>query len=413
MNYCDAPGLMPLEIALEKMQSSVECIARTENALLDHALDRILAEDIASPIMVPGYNNSAMDGYALRACDLQGADTLELIGKSFAGAAFSGEVNTGQCVRIMTGAEMPSGTDTVVIQEKTTVSDGTVTFLDTPKPGSNVRLAGNDIRCGDLLLQTGRRLSPTDIGLLASIGLAQVKVYCPIKVGLFSSGDELRLPGQPLEQGCIYDSNRFVIAAMLKRLGCEVLNLGIIADNPVLLEQAFEQACDQCDAVISSGGVSVGEADYTKEVLDKLGNINFWKLAIKPGKPFAFGHIERQHKKTVFFGLPGNPVSATVTFHKLALPCLQIISGESLSESLTLSLTVTGALKKRPGRTDYQRGNLKMTDQGLTADSNGTQSSGMLTSMSKSNCYIVLENERSSVEAGEQVTVEPYDRWLS
>tara|TARA_B100000809_G_scaffold55214_1_gene51016 strand:- start:2462 stop:3676 length:1215 start_codon:yes stop_codon:yes gene_type:complete len=404
---------MPLDIALEKMQSSVKCIARTESVLLENALDRILSEDIVSPIMVPGYNNSAMDGYALRACDLQDTNTLELIGKSFAGAAFSGKLNTGQCVRIMTGAEMPSGTDTVVMQEKTAARDRTVTFLDTPKQGSNVRLAGNDIGCGDLLLQMGRRLSPTDIGLLASIGLAQVKVYCPIKVGLFSSGDELRLPGQPLQQGCIYDSNRFVIAAMLKRLGCEVLNLGIIADNPALLQQAFELACDQCDAVISSGGVSVGEADYTKEVLDELGEINFWKLAIKPGKPFAFGHIERQHKQTVFFGLPGNPVSATVTFHRLALPCLQIISGESLTESLTLTLPVNGALKKRPGRTDFQRGKLKITEQGLTADSSGTQSSGMLTSMSNSNCYIILENERSSVEAGEQVTVEPYDRWLS
>lgn len=413
MSCCDAPGLMPLDVALEKLHSSVECVARVESVTLENALDRILAEDVVSSIMVPGYDNSAMDGYALRAEDLANSNNLKQVGKSFAGAPYLGDVAVGDCVRIMTGAEMPMGLDTVVMQENTSADGNNISFHSSPRKGDNVRLAGNDISTGDTLLKAGRRLSPTDIGLLASLGLARVKVRTPIKVGLFSSGDELRLPGQTLERGCLYDSNRFVIAAILKRLGCDVLNLGIIKDDPAALKQAFEKACDECDAVISSGGVSVGEADYTKDILDELGEINFWKLAIKPGKPFAFGKISHQGRETVFFGLPGNPVSATVTFHQLALPCLQIMNGEVRPEPLTLSLPVDKGLKKRPGRTDFQRGKLELTAQGLTANSSGVQSSGMLTSMSNSDCYIILENERASVNSGEFVTVQPYDRWIT
>lgn len=412
MSCCDAPGLMPLEVALEKLHSSVECVARTETVSIDKALDRVLAEDIVSSILVPGYDNSAMDGYAVKAADLADSDCLLQVGKSFAGAPYLEELQSGQCVRIMTGAEMPAGADTVVMQEKTHPKGNSIFFESSPKTGDNVRLAGNDITIGDKLLNSGKRLGPTDIGLLASLGLHRIKVYTPIKVGLFSTGDELRLPGQALERGCLYDSNRFVVAAMLQRLGCDVMNLGIIKDDPESLKQAFEKACSECDAVISSGGVSVGEADYTKEILDELGEINFWKLAIKPGKPFAFGHIGEGNKHTTFFGLPGNPVSATVTFHQLALPCLQIMSGETKTEPLTLSLPVNTKLKKRPGRTDFQRGQLQITQEGLIADSSGSQSSGMLTSMTHSNCYIVLENERGSVESGETVTVVPYDHWI-
>lgn len=412
MISCDAPGLMPLEVALNKLHSAVECVARIESVTLEGALDRVLAEEVVSSLMVPGYDNSAMDGYALRADDLNNSDTLQQVGKSFAGTPYLSEVHSGECVRIMTGAEMPAGADTVVMQENTTAHDNSITFRSSPRAGDNVRLAGNDIAIGDTLLTTGRRLSPTDVGLLASLGVACVNVYTPIKVGLFSSGDELRLPGQALERGCLYDSNRFVVSAMLKRLGCEVLNLGIIKDDPSALKQAFEKACEQCDVVITSGGVSVGEADYTKEILDELGEMNFWKLAIKPGKPFAFGKISQGNKSTVFFGLPGNPVSATVTFHQLALPCLQIMAGEKISEPLTLSIPVNTNLKKRPGRTDFQRGKLEPSEQGLIASSSGVQSSGMLTSMSNSDCYIVLENERGSVNSGDTVTVIPYDRWL-
>lgn len=412
MTVCDAPGLMPLESALETLHSSVKRVVKTERVTLENALDRILAEDAVSSIMVPGYDNSAMDGYAVRAEDLQQSDTLQQVGASFAGSPFQGVLKAGQCVRIMTGAEMPTGANSVVMQENTSAQDDKITFTGTTEHGDNLRLAGNDISIGDTLLTTGRRLSPVDIGLLASLGLPDVSVYAPLKVGLFSTGDELRLPGQTLERSCLYDSNRFVVAAMLKRLGCEVLNLGIIKDDPDALTQAFEQACQQCDAVISSGGVSVGEADYTKEVLDTLGEINFWKLAIKPGKPFAFGFIKRNEKSTAFFGLPGNPVSAAVTFHQLALPCLQIMSGEQTEEPLALSLPVNHPLKKRPGRTDFQRGHIVTQKGQLTANSSGIQSSGMLTSMTESNCYIVLEQEQGSINSGETVKVIPFDRWL-
>jgi len=377
--------------------------------------------------MVPGYNNSAMDGYALRAEDQGNESGFKIVGTSFAGEPFLGRVNTAECVRIMTGAEMPDGSDSVIMQENAQRQGETVSFSTVIQKGDNVRLMGNDISIGDTLLSAGRRLSPTDIGLLASLGLPKVEIYEPIKVGLFSTGDELRLPGETLQRSCLYDSNRFVIAAMLKRLGCEVLNLGIIKDDPVALKEAFKQACEKCDAIITSGGVSVGEADYTKEILDELGSINFWKLAIKPGKPFAFGSIQndnvspappqkgsnrKANPATVFFGLPGNPVSATVTFHQLALPCLQIMSGETTYDPLTLTLPANTGFKKRPERTDFQRGKLTLRNGNSELNTTGNQSSGMLTSMSQSNCYVVLDSDQGDVSAGEPVTVIPYDRWL-
>lgn len=413
---CDAPGLMPLDQALKTLHASVHCVVEPESEAITDALDRILADNIISTINVPSFDNSAMDGYALRAADLDQSKTLTLIGKSFAGSPFEGQIKAGQCVRIMTGAQMPDGADCVVMQENTRADHQIIHFLTTPKAQDNVRPLGNDIALGDCLLKKGRRLSPSDIGLLASLGLEQVSVYKPLKVALFSTGDELRLPGQSLEPGCIYDSNRFAVAAMLKRLGCAVKNLGIIADDPEQLRAAFIESAKDCHAVISSGGVSVGEADYTKDILDELGQINFWKLAIKPGKPFAFGRLNNQPENSnqpAFFGLPGNPVSAMVAFHQLALPCIQILSGERLTEPLQLSLPAQKTLKKRPGRTDFQRGQLSCDSKGNTAlESTGDQSSGMLSSMSQANAYIILEQERGRVEPGEWVRVVPYDRWI-
>lgn len=418
MSCCDnSPNMMPVNDALARMFDSVPSIEETITLPLEQSLDHILAVDVQSTIDVPGYDNSAMDGYALIANDLTDNSSLNLIGKSFAGAPFNGSVSTGQSVRIMTGAPVPPGADSVVMQENTEVDGNTITFLKQPKVGENIRRAGEDIPQGAIVLEKGRRLSPVDIGLLASIGTPEVTVFRPLKVGIFSTGDELRLPGSNLDEGCIYDSNRFVVRAILQRMGIEIFDLGIIPDQPEALKQAFVKAANECDAVISSGGVSVGEADYTKDILDELGEVSFWKVAMKPGKPFAFGQLASKdndiNSPAFFFGLPGNPVSATVTFHQLALPVLQKMAGLDTPTPLVLPLTSQTSLKKRPGRADYQRGILTQNEDGeLAVTSTGGQGSGILTSLSKADCYIVLEQERGNCEAGETVQVQPFDRWL-
>ncbi len=410
MSCCDTQGLMPFDQALERLLTSVKASRKTEHIKLENCLDRILSQNVVAPINVPGYDNSAMDGYALRAQDLTAPNTLQLAGKSFAGQPFEGELLAGQCVRIMTGAQIPSGADCVIMQEDSRVEGKQVIFSRPATPNSHIRRAGEDISQGSSVLNAGRRLGPADIGLLASLGLAQVEVVQPLRVGLLSTGDELRLPGETLDNGCIYDSNRFVVAAMLERLGVELLDLGIVADNKNALRQALQKAADSCDIVISSGGVSVGDADYIKDILLELGQVDFWKLAIKPGKPFAFGRLG----KAIFFGLPGNPVSAAVTFHQLALPTLRKMAGEYVAPELTISAETRHNLNKRPGRTDFQRGLLTQGEQGeqLVCDT-GSQGSGMLSSMSQSNCYIKLAADCDGISAGESVSVIPYDRWLA
>ncbi len=409
MSCCDTSGLMPFDQALGRLLASVEASKQTQQVALEDCLDRILCQDLQAPINVPGYDNSAMDGYALRAQDLTSPKALQLVGKSFAGQPFEGELQAGQCVRIMTGAQIPSGADCVIMQEDTRTEGEQVHFSRAATPGSHIRRAGEDIQQSSCVLNAGRRLGPADIGLLASLGLTQVEVMQPLRVALLSTGDELRLPGATLDSGCIYDSNRFVVAAMLKRLGVELLDLGIVADNKNSLRQALQQAADSCDVVISSGGVSVGDADYIKEILLELGQVDFWKVAIKPGKPFAFGQLG----KAIFFGLPGNPVSAAVTFHQLALPTLRKMAGECVTPELILNAKTHHNLNKRPGRTDFQRGLLTQGAQGeqLVCDT-GSQGSGMLSSMSHSNCYIKLAANCDGVSAGESVSVIPYDRWL-
>lgn len=411
MGCCNAPGLMPLEDAINQLLNSVKPLTHTESVQLELSLDRILAADITAPINVPGYDNSAMDGYALRAEDITADNnTLTQAGKSFAGAPYPDTLQAGQCVRIMTGAQIPSGADTVVMQEDTACDNEQITFLTSIKPGSHIRKAGEDICNGEVVLEKGRRLRPADLGLLASLGLAEVTVYRKLRIALFSTGDELRLPGQALDPGCIYDSNRFVVEAMLKRLGIDILNLGILPDEKDALRSAFDDAASSCDAIITSGGVSVGEADYTKDILDELGKVNFWKVAVKPGKPFAFGHVGA----AVFFGLPGNPVSAAVTFHQLALPAIQKMAGEIAEPTLSVQAYTEHTLRKHPGRTDFQRGVLTQQEDGSwQVCDTGSQGSGMLSSMVKSNCYIRLESAAGNTAAGDIVEVIPYDRWVS
>ena len=410
MGCCDTTGLMPLEQALKQLQEAVSPTTQTESLAIDKVLNRVLAEDVTAGFNVPAYDNSAMDGYALRAEDLQQNNQLKLIGHAYAGAPYDDEITQGQCVRIMTGAAIPAGANAVVMQENTQADNGCIRFNEQPKPNHNIRFAGEDIAAGATVLQQGKRLTPPDIGLLASLGCDQVQVYKPIRVALFSTGDEIQLPGQALKPGCIYDSNRYVVAAMLERLGAEVINLGVIPDDREKLKQTFIQAADSCDAIVTSGGVSVGEADYTKEVLEQLGQVNFWKIAIKPGKPFAFGKIG----KALFFGLPGNPVAATVTFHQLATPNLRLLAGEKFTDPVPLKLKTLSKLKKHPGRVDFQRGILTSDENGeLCVSNTGEQGSGILSSVSKANCYIKLAKDCGNVDAGETVEVIPFDMWIA
>ncbi|AWB68336.1 molybdopterin molybdenumtransferase MoeA [Saccharobesus litoralis] len=414
---CDAPGLMPVEQAMTQMlESIVEKQGSTLVPLAD-ALDCILAADVVSPINVPVFDNSAMDGYAFPAQDLASFSTLTRVGRVYAGESFTGELKPGECVRIMTGAPMPAGADTVQMQENVTVVDDEHIKLDAvPKMGANVRYAGEDIKQGAVVLQAGERLKPAHLGLLASLGVAEVEIKQPIKVGVFSTGDELVPVGQPLAAGQIYDSNRFFLVALLKRLNVDVIDYGCLVDDIEILRNTLLTAADEVDALITSGGVSVGEADFTKDVLDEIGNVNFWKLAIKPGKPFAFGKIPSiaQNKDILFFGLPGNPVSSFVTCHQLVVPALQTLMGAKKQQKITLTAKSQSTLKKRPGRMDFQRAVYSVSDTGeLVVLSTGAQGSGILTSICQANCYILLAQQQGNVVAGEQVEILPFDQFIS
>ena len=410
MITCDSPGLAPVDQALESLLNFVQPKPGSATIALADADGRVLAEDIHSSLNVPPADNSAMNGYAVRAADLAAGDTLKLAGKSMAGHPFIGQMKAGECIRIMTGAVMPDGADTVVMQENTEVAgEGLIRFPHPAEQGDNVRLCGEDIRSGQQILASGRRLRPADLGLLASIGIAQVSVKPRIKVALMATGDELVAPGQPLATGQIYQSNSFTVGTMLRRLGCEVVDFGIVEDSASALRAAFEQADSAADVVMTTGGVSVGEADYTKDVLESLGRIDFWRLAIKPGKPFACGHLPN----SLFIGLPGNPVSAMVTMHQLATPMLRRLAGEQQVMAQRLTARAAEVLRKRPGRTDFQRGICSYDSDGqLQVRAAGNQSSAVLSSLSQANCYIVLEQQRGRVESGETVTVELFDGLL-
>lgn len=410
MDHCHTSDLISLEQALEKMLSQIAPLQQSESIALTSAAGRITATPVVSPIDVPPFANSAMDGYAVRLSDLNGNSSLAVAGKAFAGAPFTDAWPANTCVRIMTGAPIPAGADAVIMQEQAEVTEAGVRFNAPVTAGQNIRLAGEDILRGASVLPAGITLGAAQLPLLASLGVADVQVMRKLKVAVFSTGDELQPVGQPLQAGEIYDTNRFAVRLMLEQLGCTVIDLGIIRDNQEALRAAFIQADSEADVVISSGGVSVGEADYTKQMLDELGKVSFWKLAIKPGKPFAFGKLQHAW----FCGLPGNPVSAALTFYQLVQPLLAKLAGHTEWQlPPRLKARALTPLKKSPGRLDFQRGIFTSNAQGeLEVSSTGHQGSHVFSSFSQGNCFIVLERERGSVAAGEMVEIEPFNALL-
>lgn len=410
-------ALLPLDQALAQMLAELPA-PNSKNAELlplNQCANRILATSVGSPISVPSFDNSAMDGYAVRAGDLAENRRLTVIGKAFAGKPFEGKLRAGECVRIMTGAMIPAGADAVVMQEETEVLDEqTVLFHQAAKIGQNIRYIGEDVREGEVVLAQGSLLNVASLPLLASLGIDKLPVFPRLKVAILSTGDELTSVGAKLEVGKIYDTNRFAVSLLLEKLHCDIVDYGILPDDPEVFEKVFTQAQQEADVVITSGGVSVGEADFTKDVLEKLGQIGFWKIAMKPGKPFAFGKLE----KAWFFGLPGNPVSALVTFYQLVQPALAKLAGVNAEKiaNLTQNLTAIAAvpLKKSVGRQDFQRGFYAVNEAGeLEVRPVGRQGSHIFSAFYESNCFIVLEAERSNVEAGERVTIQPFNHLLS
>jgi len=414
MSCCDdtalTRGLMPLEQARMKMLDSLSVATEIRECDLQRSVGCILASDIYSPINVPPFNNSAMDGYAMAHQSLTHNQTLMMVGKSFAGIPYQGTVAAGQCIRIMTGAMMPKGCDTVVMQENVSAQKTDITINKLPTVGQNVRGLGEEFAQGQLVLTQGCVITPRHIALLASLGFAKLPVRPKLKVAIFSTGDELVKLGQPLADGEIYDSNRFALIAMLERLPVDIIDYGVIPDDPDKIRAAFVDADLNADVIISSGGVSVGEADFTRDIIQEIGEVNFWKLAIKPGKPIAFGQFEN----SVFFGLPGNPVSSMVTFYQLAKPALLKLGGGIVKPALQLKATLGHNLRKSPGRMDFQRGIVTANDQGeLEVTSTGTQSSSMMGSMCLANCFIVLPQAQGNVNSGDVVMVELFDHVLN
>lgn len=405
---CDTPdpSLLTVEQAQARAMDLATPVSQSETLAIRDALGRVLAEAIVSPLNVPAYANSAMDGYALIAADLPatGEASLKVIGTAYAGNPFAGAAKRGECVRIMTGAKMPEGTDTVIMQEHAQRQDDSITIEPGHRAGQNVRHPGEDIATGAEVLAAGQRIGPAELGLLASLGIAQVNARRRLRVAFFSTGDELRPVGTPLEEGQIYDSNRYTLHGMLTQLGVEIIDMGVIRDDPDAVEAAFHDAANQADAVITSGGVSVGEADFVKATLDKLGQVDFWRVAMKPGKPLALGKL----RQALFFGLPGNPVSVMATFYLFAMPALRKMMGETPIPPITVNAITRQPLKKRPGRVDFQRGVLSNDNGQLLVDAAGMQASHILSGMSRANCFIVLPAETSNIEAGSEVRVLPF-----
>ena len=396
------PRALPVSQVREIVERVVAPVQAVERVAIRSALDRILAEDLVSPIDVPAHDNSAMDGYAVRGDDLapSGTTRLRIVGTALAGQRYGGMAGPGDAVRVMTGAVMPAGFDTVVIQEVVEVDGQTLIVPPDQQPGQNRRLCGEDLARGKPALRAGKRLSPADLGLLASLGFAEVPVRRRLRVAFFSTGDELRSVGEPLAPGEVYDSNRYTIWGMLTRLGIEVIDMGVVRDDPEALEQAMRIAADSADAIVSSGGVSVGEADFTKQVMGKLGDIAFWTIAMRPGRPMAFGRIGQ----AAYFGLPGNPVAVMITFYFFAREALLRMMGASPEPLPFVRAVSQTAFRKRPGRTEYQRARLVHQPDGTMAvHSVGSQGSGVLRSMSEANCIVVLHHDQQSVAVGDAV----------
>lgn len=397
--------------------------ADIETVSLDQAINRILAADLLSPIDVPAADNSAMDGFALNGKCLETNNaviSLKVIGTAFAGKPYEGSIGPGECLKIMTGAVMPAGCDTVIPQEFTSSNDElTIEFKqDQLKPGENRRLRGEDLQKDKPAIAAGRLLRPSDLGLAASLGIASLPVKRKLKVAILSSGDELRALGQELNAGSIYDSNRYSLTGLLNRLNLDIIDCGIVRDDPTSLKQAFVDAASKADVLISSGGVSVGEADFTKQIMQELGDVGFWKIAMRPGRPMAFGVLKpvpgkSPARKTLFFGLPGNPVAVMVTFYQFVRAALLQLNGAHQTEPPLIQAIAEAPIRKKPGRTEFQRAILgRGADGKPTVKLTGSQGAGILRSMSEANCFVILGHEQGNVAAGDWVDIALFDGLL-
>lgn len=409
-NSADCGGKTPslsVDQAREILLEAVTSVEGWETVPIRSALGRVLKRDVIAPFDVPAHDNSAMDGFAVRAQDLRAEENrLELVGTAYAGGAFSGLVGPGQTVRVMTGAVLPRGADAVIMQEAASVEGETVLLPAIAKPGQNVRRAGEDLAVGRPALLAGRRIGPAELGLLASLGLAEVPVHRRPRVAFFSTGDELTSIGRPLGPGEVYDSNRYTLYGVLTHLGLEVLDLGVVRDDPSALEQTFTEAAAQADAILTTGGVSVGEADYVREIMGRLGDVRFWRIDIKPGRPMAFGRLGNAW----LFGLPGNPVAVLVSFYQIVLDALYRLQGlNPLPVHPTFPVPCDSSIRKVPGRREFPRGVLYQTDGQWRVRLSGNQGSGVLRSVTDANCFICLPEERNSVAPGDTVEVQPFD----
>jgi len=406
VDCCSSPGLKPFEQALAQILDSITAVAEIELLPLGDCLDRILAEDLCAKSIQPPWNCSAMDGYALDSSSFDAEKPLIMVGSSFAGHAYEGNVAAGECIRIMTGACLPDDCDTVVMQENVQANGNEITIKSTADQWQHVRKAGSDILAGEKVLAQGQRINPRNIGVVASLGLNKIPVFRKLKVAVFSTGDELVHPGDTLQTGQIYDSNRYAVIAACYRLGCDVIDLGLIPDDREQIKSVMQDAAAAADVLLTSGGVSVGEADFVKPIVEEIGEIHLWKVAIKPGKPIAIGAIGDCR----FFGLPGNPVSAMVTMNLLVQPAIRKLSGMDYSSPIIIPAICESNLSKKPGRKDYQRGYASPDDQGnWHVKSTGTQGSAKLTSVAQGNCYIVLDETSGNVTAGDKVAIQMFD----
>jgi molybdopterin molybdotransferase len=401
------PSSLTMGVAKEKILNEIQPVTEIEELPILNSLNRILAEDLFASMNVPPAANSAMDGYAIYSMDIpkEGTAELVMIGTSWAGRPYIGDLSTGNCVRIMTGGVLPDGADTVVMQENTQQLANKILIDTRTSKGENIRAAGEDFKKGETIIEAGTQLTPAHMGLIASLGTATVKVFRKIRVAYFLTGDELCSVGEQLGPGEIYDSNRYTLYGMLTSPAIEQIDLGVVKDSKVDITQVMETAENSVDVLITTGGVSVGDADYIKEILEKRGLINFWKVAMKPGRPLVFGKLG----STIFFGLPGNPVSAMVTFYQFVVPALKQLMGNKTLDLPTFNVICLSNLKKYPGRVEYQRGILSRNQAGeMVVNKTGKQGSGILSSMAQANCFIILPMENDGVVSGETVEVQPF-----
>jgi molybdopterin molybdotransferase len=403
------PNAMQIESAKKLINSFIKPIKEVESIKLIDSLNRVLAIDLVSPINVPNYDNSAMDGFGFNISSLKNTNKLKVKDTVLAGKPIKSFVKDGEAIQIMTGGKIPIGVDTVIPIELVKYKNNEITFIEMPKIGANIRKCGEDIKQKDIVLSKGTLLYPAELGLIASLGLSKVKVLKKLKVGFFSTGDEIVAAGKKIKSGQVYNSNHYTIHSMLNRLNIECIDLGLIPDNKKIIKNTLIKAAKEANVIITTGGVSVGEADYMKEVLKDVGQVLFWKLSIKPGRPMAYGKIN----KTDFFGLPGNPVSAMVTFYQIVQGALKIRMGLKIGGAIPLlKVECVESIFKRPGRTEFQRGTLFQSNGAWKVKTTGQQGSGILSSMSKANCFIVLSVDRGTIKPGEIVDIQLMDSFI-